>query len=289
MNFQEADRYYAELKQQHDAGAISDEEFEARLKELMVEDDENRWWGKAPGTGEWHYHDGNAWVPGTPPGYQRVSSEGPQKPTFQSTQAKSRTGLWVGLGIVALLVIVLVAALAIVGSLSSDGSQAASEQNDKEKSDNKKESDSEEESKTSEQKAASDDSGATSQEELRVAVEEYYEAVDRQDWNYTYNNLDSQTKRRYTSAEYIQKNQYLASVDPLAQSSTEIVSEVSTSSPVEVELTQTFRSGLTKSRITYFVWEDDAWKHRFSQQDDEIFLPDASYDEFVRAKQSGSS
>ncbi len=126
------------------------------------------------------------------------------------------------------------------------------------------------------------------EDELRAAVEDYYEAVDRQDWNYTYDNLDSQTKQRYTRDEYVQKNLYLADVDPLAQSSPRIVSEVSTSSPVEVELTQTFRSGLTRSRTTYFVREDGAWKHRFSQQDDDVFLPDASYDEFVKAKRSGS-
>ena len=126
------------------------------------------------------------------------------------------------------------------------------------------------------------------EDELRAAVEDYYEAVDHQDWNYTYDNLDSQTKQKYTKDEYVQKNRYLTDVDPLAQSSPSIGSEVSTSSPVEVKLTQTFRSGLTKSRTTYFVREDGAWKHRFSQQDDDIFLPDASYDEFVRAKQSGS-
>ena len=134
---------------------------------------------------------------------------------------------------------------------------------------------------------ASEDN-AKSEEELRAAVNDYYAAVDRQDWGYTYDNLDSQTKQRYTRDEYVQKNRYLASVDPLAQSSPEITSEVSSSSPVEVTLNQTFASGAAKSRLTYFVLEDGAWKHRFSQQDDAIFLPDASYDEFVARKKSGS-
>ena len=119
-------------------------------------------------------------------------------------------------------------------------------------------------------------------------MDDYYAAVDRQDWNYTYDELDSQTKQRYTRNEYVQKNRYLASVDPLAQSSPEVTSEVSSSSPVEVTLNQTFRSGATRSRLTYFVWEDGAWKHRFSEQDDAIFLPDTSYDEFVARKKSGS-
>lgn len=128
---------------------------------------------------------------------------------------------------------------------------------------------------------------SSSEEKLRAAVQAYYEAVDREDWNYAYDNLDSRTKQKYTRDEYVDKNLYLASVDPLAHTSPEITSEVSTSSPVEVTLDQTFESGLTKSRVTYFVWEGGAWKRRFSQEDDAIFLPDASYDEFVWAKQSG--
>jgi hypothetical protein len=35
-----------------------------------VQDDEGRWWVKSRNTGEWHYHDGSAWVEGTPLSYQ---------------------------------------------------------------------------------------------------------------------------------------------------------------------------------------------------------------------------
>jgi hypothetical protein len=127
------------------------------------------------------------------------------------------------------------------------------------------------------------------EDELRAAVTDYYKAVDRQDWGYTYDELDSQTQQRYTRDEYIQKNQYLARVDPLVQSSPRIVSsDISPSTVVEVTLTQTFSSGATRSRQTFFVYEDGSWKHRFSPEDDAIFLPGTSYEEFVRAKQSGS-
>ena len=119
-------------------------------------------------------------------------------------------------------------------------------------------------------------------------MQDYYAAVDRQDWSYAYDNLDSQTKQKYAKDEYVQKNRYLASVDPLARSSPEITSKVSTSSPVEVTLNQTFTSGVTKSRVTYFVYEDGAWKHRFSQEDDAVFLPGTSYDGFVKAKKAGA-
>jgi hypothetical protein len=68
--FREADRRFAETKRQFDAGNISGEEFDAQRWRLMVQDDEGRWWAKSRKTGEWNYHDGNAWVRGTPPGYQ---------------------------------------------------------------------------------------------------------------------------------------------------------------------------------------------------------------------------
>jgi len=71
VGFREADRRYAELKRQHEAGEISGEEFDAQLKQMMVQDDEYRWWAKSRKTGQWHYHDGSAWVPDTPPGYQQ--------------------------------------------------------------------------------------------------------------------------------------------------------------------------------------------------------------------------
>ena len=76
IDFREADRRCAELKRQHDAGAISDEEFDAQRKQLMVQDDEGRWWAKGREADEWYYRHESGWVKGMPPGYQpyRASS-----------------------------------------------------------------------------------------------------------------------------------------------------------------------------------------------------------------------
>jgi hypothetical protein len=79
IDFREADRRYAELKRQLDAGTISTEEFDAQRRRLMVQDDEGRWWAKSRKTGEWNYHDGSAWVRGIPPDYQP-----PQTPPAES-------------------------------------------------------------------------------------------------------------------------------------------------------------------------------------------------------------
>jgi hypothetical protein len=82
-DFRDADRRYADLERQRDAGGISEEEFEAQRQRLMVLDGEGRWWSKSSGGGEWHYHDGNAWVRGTPPVYREAAPE----PMAGSTQA----------------------------------------------------------------------------------------------------------------------------------------------------------------------------------------------------------
>jgi len=70
VDFQGADRRYAELTRQRDAGTINDEEFDAQRQRLMVRDDEGRWWAKLGKSGEWHYRDNKTWVRGTPPGYR---------------------------------------------------------------------------------------------------------------------------------------------------------------------------------------------------------------------------
>jgi hypothetical protein len=69
IDFREADRRYAELKRQLNAGTISTEEFDAQRRRLMMQDEEGRWWAKTRNTGAWYYHDGNGWARGTPPGY----------------------------------------------------------------------------------------------------------------------------------------------------------------------------------------------------------------------------
>ena len=88
--FQEVDRRHAELKRQHDTGALSAEEFDARLRQMMVRDDEGRWWAKSRKTAEWYYHDGNTWLRGTPPSYQPVAPDYQQNSPTQTTERRDR-------------------------------------------------------------------------------------------------------------------------------------------------------------------------------------------------------
>jgi hypothetical protein len=107
-SFEEADRRYAELKRLHEAGEITEEEFDEQLKRSMVQDEGGRWWSKSRKSGEWHYNDGNAWVPGTPPdrqqsisGHKRgrpdVQHDYAPEPTVRSTEVRAK--VWLGLAI----------------------------------------------------------------------------------------------------------------------------------------------------------------------------------------------
>jgi hypothetical protein len=145
IDFEEADRRYAELKQQRDAGALSEEEFDTQHRQLMVLDEEGRWWAKSRETGEWRYHNGNTWVPGTPPGYEGNNAEAATQttdsagspaqasppPRSKSSQSKSRKmPLWIpiaGIGGLALIGAVLVFAVLLPALL---GGGASNEQGD---------------------------------------------------------------------------------------------------------------------------------------------------------------
>jgi len=82
LSFREADQRFAALEQQHSAGALSDEEFESRVRDLMVQDGTGRWWAKSRSTGEWYYRDvvTNEWVKGVPPDYDTEHHVPPPPP-----------------------------------------------------------------------------------------------------------------------------------------------------------------------------------------------------------------
>jgi hypothetical protein len=86
VDFQEADRQYVEIKRRHEAGELAQEEFDDQVKQLMVQDEEGRWWAKSRTTGDWHYHDGTAWVKGTPPGYQVPQAAPEDQPETQQSE-----------------------------------------------------------------------------------------------------------------------------------------------------------------------------------------------------------
>jgi len=121
--------------------------------------------------------------------------------------------------------------------------------------------------------------------DVAEAAEDYYQAVDREDWAYTYANLDATTRALYTEDEWYLKNQYFADTEGLELATMDVVVEGSASDPeVGVTVYRTFRDGTSIDRYTLFVREDDAWKHRFTAEENAIFQPGVPYEEFVASQ-----
>ena len=121
--------------------------------------------------------------------------------------------------------------------------------------------------------------------EVAEAATDYYQAVDRQDWAYTYANLDASTQALYTEDEWYLKNQYFADTERLELATIDVVVEGSTADPeVGVTVYRTFQDGTSIERYTLFVQEDGIWKHRFTAEENAIFQPGVPYEDFVASQ-----
>lgn len=69
-----------------------------------------------------------------------------------------------------------------------------------------------------------------------------------------------------------------------------IGAEVSPSALVaDVTVARTFKDGSSLSRDTQFIYEGGSWKHLFSEEEIDLFMPGTSFEEFVEANQGSSS
>jgi len=68
MDYAQVEKQFQELKEQLAAGKLDEAGFKAKLNELMVQDEQGRWWMIGYETGQWYTHDGTAWVRSDPPG-----------------------------------------------------------------------------------------------------------------------------------------------------------------------------------------------------------------------------
>jgi hypothetical protein len=125
---------------------------------------------------------------------------------------------------------------------------------------------------------------AGSEVEIIEATEDYYGAVDQESRAYTYDNLDSQTRSMFTEEWYL-KNQWFAESEGLELASVDVVVNGSPSDPVvRVTVYRTFKDGTSITKDTYFVPEGGTWKHCFTQEEVEIFMPGVPFEEFVAAQ-----
>jgi len=109
--------------------------------------------------------------------------------------------------------------------------------------------------------------------------------VDREDWAYTYANLDASTQALYAEDEWYLKNQFFADTEALELATIDVIVEGSPSDPeVDVTVYRTFEDGTSIVRYTLFVQEDGIWKHRFTAEENAIFQPSVPYSDFVASQ-----
>jgi hypothetical protein len=124
-----------------------------------------------------------------------------------------------------------------------------------------------------------------SEAEVAEAATDYYQAVDREDWAYTYANLDASTRALYAEDEWHLKNQFFADTEGLELATIDVAVEGSIADPeVGVTVYRTFEDGTSIERYTFFVQEDGVWKHRFTAEENAIFQPGVPYEDFVASQ-----
>jgi hypothetical protein len=102
MEFAQVEAKFKELKRKHEANVITEEEFKAQLEELMIQDEEGRWWMIGYETGKWHCHDGEKWVRAEPPRVAGLAAP----PSMPDIKARLRKWGWRPMAIVLLLTII---------------------------------------------------------------------------------------------------------------------------------------------------------------------------------------
>jgi len=118
MNTEEIKNQVHELKLIFEAGTITEEEYQAHMRELMFRDGEGHYWAIGAKTEKWYRYDDGKWVEASPPpAVDPVESEiSPpaieEEPPVPSTKKTFFTRLM--LGVVSLLFLVCLVAVAIV-------------------------------------------------------------------------------------------------------------------------------------------------------------------------------
>lgn len=85
MDFSQVEAEYAELKEQYEAGRITEEQFKSQLQDLMLQDETGDWWVIGYETGQWYRHDGTDWVRADPSRNIEVSTPPPPDSLPEST------------------------------------------------------------------------------------------------------------------------------------------------------------------------------------------------------------
>ena len=109
--------------------------------------------------------------------------------------------------------------------------------------------------------------------------------MDLEDWAYTYENLDSETRALFTEEEWRLKNRWFADNEDLELESMGVEAVMDLGGQgAEVTVERTFEDGTSLTRETYFVYEGGEWTHHFIDEEKDTFMPGVPYEEFVAAQ-----
>jgi hypothetical protein len=115
---EELEEQFRDLKARAQEGAISDEEFEAQLREFLFRDDSGTYWTLGAQTEKWYRHQDGDWVQAEPPATLERSTEQEEEsrvePPVPSPPAKSRLPVRAVVGGAAVLLLVCLVVVAVV-------------------------------------------------------------------------------------------------------------------------------------------------------------------------------
>lgn len=84
--FRRAEQEYFLLRGQFDTGRLSQEQFDEKLRELMQQDAQGRYWMLGADSAKWYYYDGTKWVQSDP--YSNVAAPVPATPAASTAPAR---------------------------------------------------------------------------------------------------------------------------------------------------------------------------------------------------------
>jgi hypothetical protein len=64
--YQHAEEEYFKLRGQFDTGRLTQEQFDEKLRDLMIQDEQGRYWMLGADSGKWYFYDGTKWVQSDP-------------------------------------------------------------------------------------------------------------------------------------------------------------------------------------------------------------------------------
>lgn len=105
--FQQAEDEFFRLKGQLATGRITQEQFDAAVKELMIQDAQKRYWMLGPDSGKWYVHDGKSWVEAQPPATDSSARKQPSPETLAAQSPRRRVFPIVAIGCLALLCVLV--------------------------------------------------------------------------------------------------------------------------------------------------------------------------------------